>query len=88
MSFDEWKKLFKPIQNYWVKDASFDGCMFETYGVEREFVVEQKSINTWTLIEDDEEMFIVEGYVVVNRLGYFITEKSWQGDVEYEIKID
>jgi hypothetical protein len=76
-----WKDFdheFKPLKNHIDKHASFEGIMFETYGLERDFVLEQYRINPltiWTIIEGDNgDSFLQSGFHYVNRLGYIITK--------------
>lgn len=73
MTYDEFLEKHKPIQNHIDKNAGFDGMMFETYGKELDFVREQPSVNICTIIEgDDGELYVTEGYHLVNRFGYFV----------------
>lgn len=73
--------------------TSFNGTMYETYGKEIEHIVRlannpktEKKI--WTLIDgDDGDSYIVAGYHLVNRQGYFITQKSWVTGLE-EVKLN
>ena len=53
--------------------------MFETYGSEFDQVCRSNlkdPSKVWTLVEADDEQFIVEGLRRVNRIGYFVTQKS------------
>ena len=80
---------YKPIKNHYDPNASFDGHMFETYGEEVAFVVEQSRVSNkvWTIIESEGKMYICAGFRYVNRIGYLITEKSWSSS-EIEIALD
>jgi hypothetical protein len=72
--FDFFDK-YKPIKNHIDANAAEDGCMFETFGLELEFVKQADPSKVWTLVEDDEGfLVIVNGYHHVNRMGYLITE--------------
>ena len=72
---DEWFDTYKPIKNHIDPTASFDGCMFETYGEELEFIEKQKELYIWTYGDgDDGGTYIWNGFHVVNRIGYFLTE--------------
>ncbi|MDP2692733.1 MAG: hypothetical protein Q8O88_03795 [bacterium] len=63
--------------------ASYNGSLYETYGEELAHIValanNQKTRNrVWTLVDgDDDKQYIIAGYHLVNRQGYFITQKSW-----------
>jgi hypothetical protein len=75
MSEDEWFETYKPIPNNIDKNASFDGHMFETYGAEVEFVKKSHPNHIWTYGDgDDGGLYIWNGWSLVNRIGYFITE--------------
>ena len=81
LTIEEWDKNYKPITNKFDEDASFDGTMYETYGEEVEYVIAQKNNKIWTLVDTSEgDMVIVNGYHLVNRIGYFITEFGWVED--------
>lgn len=61
--------------------CSWSGCMYETYGEELDYIVEEANANknnVWTIIEEDGKMYILSGYHVVNRLGYLITETPYE----------
>ncbi len=89
ISEDEWFEKYKPIQNHIVGNASFDGCMFETYGDEEVFVKAQDPHYIWTYGDGDNGgTFIWSGYHIVNRIGYFITEVPFENDDEIQITIE
>ena len=86
ITFEEFEETYKPIKNPFVQDSSYDGCMFETYGVELAHVREQDIKNIWTLIDaENENWYIVPGFHIVNRFGYFICEIPWESE---EIEVD
>ena len=80
MSFEEWETTYKPISNHLDENASFqneqgEGIMFETYGVEVDFVKSVNPNRIWMYGSgDDGGTYIWSGWGFVNRLGYFITE--------------
>lgn len=82
-------KRFKPIKNMIDTNASGDGCMFETYGKELEYVQHVNDVapgTVWTLVDCDDNLRIVNGYQFVNRIGYFITEIECPADEQHDIK--
>lgn len=91
MELERWAETFKPIQNHITADSSFGGEMFETYGDDLEYVLTlvrqgfDGAGMVWTYVDGDGGTFIVEGYQLVNRIGYFITEVPAQGGFCYEI---
>ena len=88
MDFDEWCDTYKPIQNPYDDNASFDGAMFETYGAEVEFVKSQSPDKIWMYGDgDDGGSYIWSGWGFVNRLGYFITEVPCPADTTIQIRV-
>jgi hypothetical protein len=73
---DAWEAKYKPVTNH------FDGTdKFETYGEELDFVRAQDPRCIWTLVDgDDGNLYIVDGYHLVNRINYFITEVPFEGN--------
>ena len=58
---DEFYEKYKPQQNHLDNNASWDGCLFETFGSERDYCFElaKKENRVWTIIECDNEDFDV-----------------------------
>lgn len=69
--------------------GSKNGCMFETYGEEYEFVKKQDPQKIWTLLDsgDSDDMLICSGWAFFNRVGYFISEKPVDSDKHYTVVI-
>ena len=93
MTEDEFYEQFNPVKNHIDTNASFDGCMFETFGPELLHVqgrlkddVMKRTI--WTIIEVEGKFYYVSGYHYVNRFGYLITEEFIKEDLEIEVKLD
>lgn len=86
ITFEIFKEIYKPINNPFVQDSSYDGCMFETYGEEVKYVCdlinnEQKLNHVWTILDTGfEETWIFPGYFLCDRIGYLITEKPWKDE--------
>ncbi len=75
MNWSVWKRTFVPIENH--IDPS-QGTQFETYGEELQFIKDQDTHNVWTLVDGDNgEQVIVNGFHLVNRIVYYITENPW-----------
>lgn len=84
---DNFSEIFKPQQNHLDDNAGWDGTCYETFGKELEYVLTfandfNKQRHVWTLLEVDGIFYISAGYKVVNRMGYFITEKPWETGLE------
>jgi len=81
IDYGQFEKTYKPQKNPFVQDSSYDGCMFETYGVELAHVKEQDNKNIWTIINcENEESWIIPGFHFVDHFGYFITEIPWESE--------
>ena len=65
--------------NHLDDNASLDGVMYETYGPELDYVRAQDPRHIWTFCEEEGVLFFSQGYHLVNRLGYVITEKPYNG---------
>jgi hypothetical protein len=93
MSFEDWVKQYKPIYNHIDKNASFqddsdNGLMFETYGDEVEFVKSQDPAKIWMYGDgDDGGSYIWNGWHIVNRIGYFVTEVPCPPDTTIQIQV-
>ena len=91
MTYEEWVAKFKPTLNHLVRDASFEGMMFETYGNELDFVLQVVNkggkLLVWTYIDGDNGTYIVEGYRLVNRIGYFICDVPFEESTAYEVEV-
>ena len=102
---NEFYEQFNCIKNHFYKnpeDCGFDGCMFETYGQEVDFINNiqrmQQNCKTeaellsrkqiWTIIEAEGKMYFVSGYHYVNRFGYLLTEEAVPEGIEYEVELD
>ena len=89
MTYDEFIDTYKPVTNHLDDNAAFDGWMFETYGVENDYVNtinKTDACRVWTII-DSEGLAIIAGKHWVNRIGYLITEIPWE-DENIEIEFD
>ena len=79
MTFEEWEAEFIPMENPFDINASFGGAMFETFDVELGFVLGINNLasqKVWTYVDGDGGTYIVDGYHLVNRIGYFITQNA------------
>jgi hypothetical protein len=77
----EWFDTYKPVTNHLDDTASLGGIMFETYGEELDYVLNAPKKNVWTYLDGDGGIYIINGYHLVNRLGYIVTEVPWLQDV-------
>ena len=83
---EQFEERFTMLENHFYNDpndCSFNGCLFETYGEERDFVNEavinpMKKKHLWTIMESDcgDKLYYVSGYHIVNRIGFFFTQEE------------
>ena len=90
LTYDDFLGKYHPIKNHLDKNAGYDGCMFETFGKELEYVLathQHSPQNIWTLVEgENNDMWLSPGYHFVDRLAYIITKEPVDRnelDVEY-----
>lgn len=78
---DAWEEKYQPLKNHIDNDGFWENDKFETYGEELDFVRAQDPSYIWTLVEgDDGNLYIVNGYHLVNRLNYFVTNLPFEGE--------
>lgn len=94
ISYDEWIDKYKPVMNHITNEGengSYNGRYFETHGKELEYVeqiAKESPEKVWTLLTGTEcGDVLTNGFHVVNRYGYFITEVPFEGD-DVEIYMD
>jgi len=84
---DQFDEMFTPQQNHLDENASFSGCLFETYGKELAYVMSLANTNrVVTILDLDGDTYFVSGFHFVNRLGYLILDKPYE--FEFEAKLD
>jgi hypothetical protein len=85
---EAWEAKYKPIKNQFAQPQGefgdeFVEDKFETYGDDLEFVrsvCDADPRRVWTLVDgDDGNLYIVDGYHLVNRINYFVTEVPFEG---------
>ena len=86
LTYDKFLETYEPTHNFHRTDAPFDGKMYETFGVEYEHV-KRNAEYAWTIVDSEEEMFVVPGIRFVNRFGYFVTTQKTDFTIT-EILID
>lgn len=91
LTWDEFAARFRPKKNPIDPNASYEGCLLETYGEEGTFVSMMNEIapeTVWTVVEDDDgNLVVVDGLHWVNRHGYLVTENG-RGPNESFVVID
>jgi hypothetical protein len=68
--------------------CSFGGCMYETFGEELDCIIamlhtEADTKHIWTIVDTDgDDLIILAGFHIINRLGYLITDEPWEDEYE------
>ena len=84
MGLSEWKKKYRPIKNHLSTDTNQD--VFETNGVELEFILKQDHKHVWTWTYGDFADFIVAGNQwSTNNLGFYFSEVPWEKESDYAL---
>ena len=92
MNFESWCAAYRPVANSNGLAFGFDDTyfMFETYGTdlaEVERVRRTDEAMIWTIIETETGNVLIEGYHLVNRVGYLIARVRHTGE-PIEILLD
>ena len=70
-------------------DPDSQAGMLETYGADIKLVLDianKTPLRVWTMVDGDDGMYLVQGYHLVNRIYYVITNEEAQSeDEEYLI---
>ncbi|KZD12450.1 hypothetical protein [Oceanibaculum pacificum] len=90
LSYDDWHAQYRPIDNAVDLIAPFEGTLFGTFGPELDAVRAADPLCVWTLVEwgDADNMYVLSGCHLVNRVGYFITDRPRVGDEPVGIFVD
>jgi hypothetical protein len=84
-AIDNWIETYKPRENIISGDMGWNRLIFETYGDDLEYVMSQPSDKVWTWVDTDDGTAIINGYHLVNRIGYFVTLLPWRDDVTIQV---
>lgn len=90
---EEFDAQFPLVENHLNPHATWaihgsQGCLFETYGEEFEFVRRQDPAKVWTITDgDDSDWYIVNGLHYVNRVGYLISQNAVPDGMAIEVHI-
>lgn len=81
-SFEKFEEKYQPI----AKPEDESSLIFDTHDEsDQEFVKKHISSNlVWTLIEGEDNLYIIPGYHFVNRLGYVICKIPYEEGCEEE----
>jgi len=66
---DDWLEEYQPIED--------EANLTDLWDTDDPILKVIKPEHIWTLVEEDDDGYIVSGFQFVNRLGYYITRKAW-----------
>lgn len=84
---EQWEATYRPITN--TTREEWDGLLFETYGDDLALVLSvarKEPRRVWTWVDGDGGSYIINGYHLVNRIGYFITEVEWSQGNDIQVQ--
>lgn len=80
---NQFEEAYSALTNHLNPDAAWQqyldlpGRLFEAYGPERRFILDQNPAHVWSLTEGDgDEFHLVSGRVPNNRFGYLVTAEA------------
>ena len=89
LAYDDWCTLYAPVRNPVRPDAAFDGTLFETFGDDLAYVIQQPQERIWTLVQGgDGELYLINGFHRVDRLCYFVSLRPFEPDEVLEILVE
>ena len=80
MNYDEWNDKYHPINNDLDDEALLDTLLLPILlKIDRHFV--------WTAVDgESDKIIIIPGFHIVNRLGYYVTDKPWE-DIDKDMEV-
>ncbi|MBL8920102.1 MAG: hypothetical protein JNJ54_14650 [Myxococcaceae bacterium] len=75
---------FEDAEPAWQNDDD-EGCLFETFGEQLDFVQGRDELFVWTVMDDDT---VQSGYHVANRSGYLVSSVRRQRGEHFVVRLD
>lgn len=83
---DEFDTEFKPVENL---DQGQGNYHFDVYDSQDSYFLQFMSTNhlnhIWTRVDNENGPIFINGWHIVNRIDYMVTENPWKEHHEYEI---
>jgi hypothetical protein len=84
MTYEKWFETYRPVRNKVKKSAPFDGCLYDAWSELEKQVAHAAYVKSpnciWTFMEMDGRIYIIAGWVLVNRLGYFVASVPYEDE--------
>jgi hypothetical protein len=85
--WDKYKDVYEGTPTSQEDITSFNGCMYETFGEEVDYVISMAvKGRVATIVDEDGGMFIYSGFWRFNRMGYLVLDKEITE--EFIVKLD
>lgn len=84
---DFWEKYTPDERQSIAFDSEDETGMFETYGADLDYVLDvarRKPRCVWTALDEDDGFYYVNGYHLVNRVYYVITNEHGEENETYK----
>ena len=91
---EQFDKQYPLVRNHldpnagWGTGEDGEGCMFETYGEEFEFVRKQDPATVWTWVDGEDGPLVLGGLHYVNRIGYLVSTKPRPANTWVVVRLD
>jgi len=79
---DEFDARYELEPNPYDSFAAWEGHWFETFGQELKYVETRDAKRVWTLLDAEDQLWIVSGFHYVNRVGYLVSMSHWSDSRE------
>jgi len=72
----------------WGTETDGEGCLFEAYGEEIEFVRKQDPATVWTGVDSDEGPLLLSGLHYCDRIGFLVSTKPRPANTWVTVRLD
>jgi hypothetical protein len=80
LDYQEWIAQFNPVMLDGAPKLFLDTSPWSAVGL-------APSSNVWSLMNEGDDWFIVNGARSVNRMGFYITANEWDATVDYLVDV-
>jgi len=84
MTFEKWWKTYKPIKLRPWKSTPFGSALYDSWSEkEKEKACQYANANPksiWTFMEHENRFYIVAGFGLANRIGYFLCKVPFEDE--------
>lgn len=85
MSFTKWWRTYQP-QSHQMRTRSFNHCLYDPLDEDEKLrafsAYESNPRTVWTFMEHEGRLYIVAGWGLMNRLGYFVCARQFENEMD------